>query len=124
MPPSTIMINYHEMARLVVYFRHHQVRVKALQERLEDQIDILRRGAWQSNRATKFYSDCTPVLEGVARLSHALGSAGETIEQVASLFRQAEQEGGASIPMIPGVTATVYNNTTDAPPVRIASQRR
>lgn len=102
MPAPTIMINYAHIARLIDHIQQQQTKVTAMQRRLQSQLDILNRGAWQSDAATRFYADYIPVLEGVGRLSNALGSTGQTLERIARLFKEAEQAGGDAIPMPEG----------------------
>lgn len=111
MAAPTIMIQYQQMAKLVNQFEQKQGQVKRLHGRLHTQGEVLRGGAWASEAATKFYPDFQATLEGVQRLSGAMGTAGETLRLISSIFHQAEQQGRDGIPAGDGQGAGAGDGT-------------
>lgn len=98
MPAPTVMIHYGNIAQMKAHMQHQQAQVRALHMRLQSQVEVLKRGAWTSETAQKFYGDVAQTLEGVARLQNALGQAADTFDTIAYTFRQAEQDGADAIP--------------------------
>lgn len=98
MPAPTVMIHYANIAQMKARLQHHQAQVRALHMRLQSQIEVLKRGAWVSETAQKFYQDMALTLEGVARLQNALGQAAGTFNTIAHTFLQAEQDGADGLP--------------------------
>ncbi len=90
---ENIQANYDELDEISRRFADNADQVRTIERRINDQMEILRSGAWQGQNATVFYNVMDDTLmPGINRLAHALDEAETTTNQVANEMRSAEEE--------------------------------
>src|SRR5512138_1826938 len=96
MSSDIIQADYDQLARIVQDLYGESDDLENLTHRIESMIDQLEGGGWLGVGADAFYSEMhQDILPGMERLINALHEAGNTVNQVSSLIRRAEEEAAA-----------------------------
>ncbi|MCA0354118.1 MAG: WXG100 family type VII secretion target [Chloroflexi bacterium] len=88
-----VQIDYQEANQLAQRFSKQQAQVQAILQSLRQTIQSLENGGWMGDAATacfkEFHSEVVPAY---TRLCNVLGEGQSTLQGIATLFRQAEEE--------------------------------
>src|SRR6185295_2534923 len=83
MTAPIIQVQYEDLKKKLGIFTEYQSKVTSAYNALDHQLNILQKGAWESNSANTYYASMhKDVLPGVKRLAEALGKAAETLSAI------------------------------------------
>jgi len=94
-----VQVDHDQMKSIAQRFSDQSEQVRAQQDKILHQLDVLKHGAWIGPNADKFAEimDGT-LLPAVHRLSVALHQASETTTQVAKMMHDADEESKGLFP--------------------------
>jgi WXG100 family type VII secretion target len=96
MPDDIVRAEYDELARLVQQFYGESDYVGNLTNQIKYLVDGLECGGWVGMGARAFYDEMYhDVIPGLERLIQALCDAGDSVNQISRIIRQAEEEAAA-----------------------------
>ncbi|ABX06546.1 MAG TPA: WXG100 family type VII secretion target [Herpetosiphon sp.] len=91
-----VQIDYQEANQLAQRFSKQQTHVQAILQSLRQTIQALENGGWMGDAATACFKEFhAEVVPAYTRLSNVLGEGQSTLQGIATLFRQAEEEAAA-----------------------------
>lgn len=80
-PAPVTRIHYDDFAGVLPRFEERAEKIRAMQTRLLDRMEALRRGAWTGDNADRFYREMeNAILPALNRLHSALCDSGEAID--------------------------------------------
>jgi WXG100 family type VII secretion target len=96
---NTIAIEYEQVSQMSSHFSEESARVRKVLTDLERQIQVLKQGGWIGDAADAYYQEMdTDVIPGVNRLIEALTLAADTMSQLSTTMKNAEEEAQACFP--------------------------
>jgi WXG100 family type VII secretion target len=106
--PPIIQADYRKLETIARAFHSASDDNRARTAVLVDQVARVRRGLWDSESADYFYVEMQQhVVPALERLTKAFTSAGQGVEQIIQIMRQAEQEAAGQLPhQMDGVQAS------------------
>lgn len=94
-----IEVQYDELESLISSVDGKTQEMQQMMQTLNNQIDVLRGGAWIGTNADKFYQEMGgDAMPGVNRLVQALGEMAGTIRTLINTYQTAEEEAQAAFP--------------------------
>jgi len=90
---DTVQVDYEQMESISQRFQDQAQQVRAQVQKISQQLEVLKNGAWVGPNATKCFDifDGT-LLPACQRLHQALDTASSTTKQVAKMVRDADEE--------------------------------
>jgi len=90
---DTVQVDYDQMTGISQRFNDQAQQVRAQYQKIAQQLEVLRDGAWIGPNADR----CFEIMDGTLlpacqRLHQALDQAGNTTQQVAKMIRDADEE--------------------------------
>lgn len=96
---DVISIDYEKMQKVANDFDREAGRVKKVLNDVNAQLNILRRGGWIAEAATKFYQEMdNDVCPGIDRLQSALTMASAKSRDIISTMKSSTDEACACLP--------------------------
>ncbi|MEW6581082.1 MAG: WXG100 family type VII secretion target [Chloroflexota bacterium] len=96
MPTDRIRADYDELATIAHELQQEGYGVDSLIARLRRCVDALEYGGWIGRGANSFYAEMhNDVFPALHRLANALLEAGDAVNRVSQIIREAEEEAAA-----------------------------
>ncbi len=96
MPDDRIRADYDELSAIAHEFQQESQGVDALILRLQRCVDELEYGGWVGRGASAFYSEMhNDVFPALHRLANALLEAGDAVNRISQIMREAEEAAAA-----------------------------
>ena len=96
MPNDHIRADYDELAAIAHEFQQESQGVDALIARLQRCVDELEYGGWIGRGASAFYAEMhNDVFPALHRLADALQDAGDAVNRISQIIREAEEAAAA-----------------------------
>ncbi|MGQ9851706.1 MAG: WXG100 family type VII secretion target [Aggregatilineaceae bacterium] len=96
MPNDHIRADYDELTAIAHQFQQESQSVDALITRLQRCVDELEYGGWIGRGASAFYAEMhNDVFPALHRLANALLEAGDAVNRISQIMREAEEAAAA-----------------------------
>jgi WXG100 family type VII secretion target len=90
---DTVQVDYDQMTGISQRFNDQSQQVRAQYQKIVQQLEVLKNGAWIGPNATKCFDIMdSNLLPACQRLFNALEAASNTTNQVAKMIRDADEE--------------------------------
>jgi len=87
-----IEANYEQLGSIAKSFSQEADTIETMLKQIQSNIDQLEAGGWIGRGANSFFAEMRDdVVPGVERLQAALEEASQTTNEIAKLFREAEE---------------------------------
>lgn len=96
---DVVQFDYEQLTGISKRFVDQSDQVRAQYDKVLQQMDVLKNGAWIGPNADKFYEIMeSNLLPATKKLFSALDKAGETTNQVAKMMKDAEEQSKSLFP--------------------------
>jgi WXG100 family type VII secretion target len=96
---DVVQFDYEQLTGISKRFVDQSDQVRAQYDKVLQQMDVLKNGAWIGPNADKFYEIMeSTLLPATKKLFSALDKAGETTNQVAKMMKDAEEQSKSLFP--------------------------
>jgi WXG100 family type VII secretion target len=96
---DTVQVDHDQMGNISQRFNDQSQQVRTQHDKILQQLDVLKQGAWIGPNADKYFEIMeATLLPACKRLFNALDQASDTTKEVAKMMRDADEEAKSLFP--------------------------